>query len=94
MDDNTMKKVAEAVQAIIQGTLTSAGYKISDLVNSYPDHLRFIVIAGMQLTVNSLREQFKPTEAKMYEQILSNTESIVLPGAFDPRKQGEPEAEE
>lgn len=89
MDDNTMKKVAEAVQAIIQETLTSAGYKISDLVNSYPDKMRFIVIAGMQLAVNSLKAQFSPIEASMYEQILSNTESIVLPGEFDPRKKGD-----
>ena len=93
MDDNIMKKLVGAAESLIQDTLTSAGYKISDMINSYPDPLRFIVVAAMQLTVNSLKAQFKPVELGIYEHIIGNTESIVLPGSFDPRRQEDPEAE-
>lgn len=86
MNGDVIKKVAEAMQAIVQTTLEDTGYKISDLVNSYPDRMRFIVIASMQLTVNSLSAQFNPVEKELYEHILKNTESILLSAEFDPRK--------
>lgn len=88
MDNDTMKKIADAVGAIVQDTLTTAGYKISDLVNGYPENMRFIVLAGMQLTINSLKERFNYVESSLFDNILRNTTSIVLPGEFDPRKKG------
>lgn len=80
------QKMHAAAEQLIQETLSDAGIKISDMVNGYPDPLRFIVVAAMQLAVNSLKAQFKPIEAGLFAHILQHTESIVLQASFDPRK--------
>lgn len=72
-----------------QAAIQKASYQISDLYNKWPNELRVFFLISAQSFVRSVTPMLSEDDQELVRHILDHTETIVLPGALDPRKRGE-----
>lgn len=82
-DDERNAKIArEMAQSILQ----DAGYKISDLLQSYPQAFHVFVLLAMQGTVNSVLPLLDDLDRQLFEKMAAHTTVVVAPSEMDPRR--------
>lgn len=74
---------------LINVTLQRASYQLGDLYNSWPKELRVFFLITAQSFVRSITPTMSEDDQKLFKYVLDNTEAIVLPSVFDPRRKHE-----
>lgn len=82
MDEN-------AAVGLVQKILQDVGYKLSDLLQGYPQRLHVFVLVAMQGVVNSVLPMLNDLDRQVFERLVEHTTIAVLPSEMDPRRKGE-----
>lgn len=82
-DDERNAKIA---QKMAQSILQDAGYKISDLLQGYPQAAHVFVLVAMQGAVNSVLPMLDDLDRQLFEQLAARTTVVVAPSEMDPRR--------
>ncbi|MDO4989319.1 MAG: hypothetical protein Q4E45_02325 [Eubacteriales bacterium] len=63
-------------------------YQLGDLVMSYPDFLRPLVLATIQAILTAQLQTIPEPVRELYETALDKMTVVSIPPAMDPRKEG------
>lgn len=77
-------RIAKAAEKMAKSVLQDAGYKISDLLQSYPQELRVFVLVAMQGAVNSVLPLLDDLDRHLFAKLMSHTTVVVAPTELDP----------
>lgn len=83
IDEGRIEKTPEK---IVQSILQDAGYKISDLLQSYPQAFYVFVLVAMQGAVNSVLPLLDDLDRHLFAKLMSHTTVVVAPTELDPRR--------
>jgi len=75
-----------AAVGMAQRILQDAGYKLSDLLQGYPQYLHVFVLVAMQGVVNSVLPMLDDLDRQVFELLVERTIIAVLPSEMDPRR--------
>lgn len=79
MDGKQVNKLAEKI-------LQDVAYKLSDLLQGYPQWLHVFVLVAMQGTVNSVLPMLDDLDRQLFEKMTEHTTIVVAPAEMDPRR--------
>ena len=77
----------ELIKKVIERTAQDVSYRLGDLIRSYPPTALPIVVGVISAVTDALIDQMTDTEKQVVKCLKEDSEIIVLPSAFDPRKQ-------
>lgn len=77
---------AKIAQKMAQSILQDAGYKISDLLQGYPQAFHVFVLVAMQGAVNSVLPMLDDLDRQLFEKLTAHTTVVVAPSEMDPRR--------
>ena len=77
---------AKIAQKMTQSILQDAGYKISDLLQGYPQEAHVFVLGAMQGTVNSVLPMLDDLDRQLFEKLTAHTTVVVAPSEMDTRR--------
>ena len=79
----------ELIKKVIERTAQDVSYRLGDLIRSYPPTALPIVVGVISAVTDALIDQMTDTEKQVVKCLKEDSEIVVLPSAFDPRKQEE-----
>ena len=77
---------AKIAQKMTQSILQDAGYKISDLLQGYPQAAHVFVLVAIQGAVNSVLPMLDDLDRQLFEKLTAHTTVVVAPSDMDPRR--------
>ena len=77
----------ELIKKVIERTAQDVSYRLGDLIRSYPPTALPIVVGVISAVTDALIDQMTDQEKQVVKCLKEDSEIIVLPSAFDPRKQ-------
>ena len=77
----------ELIKKVIERTAQDVSYRLGDLIRSYPPTALPIVVGVISAVTDALIDQMTDKEKQVVKCLKEDSEIIVLPSAFDPRKQ-------
>lgn len=77
----------ELIKKVIERTAQDVSYRLGDLIWSYPPTALPIVVGVIRAVTDALIDQMTDQEKQVVKCLKEDSEIIVLPSAFDPRKQ-------
>ena len=77
---------AKIAQKMTQSILQDVGYKISDLLQGYPQEAHVFVLVAMQGAVNSVLPMLDDLDRQLFEKLTAHTTVVVAPSEMDPRR--------
>ena len=77
----------ELIKKVIERTAQDVSYELGDLIRSYPPTALPIVVGVISAVTDALIDQMTDTEKQVVKCLKEDSEIVVLPSAFDPRKQ-------
>ncbi len=80
MNEQLMKKIIEL-------TAQDVSYRLGDLIKNYPPTALPIVVGVIRAVTDALIDQMTDEEKQVAKRLKEDSEIVVLPSAFDPRKQ-------
>ena len=79
----------QLVKKIIELTAQDVSYRLGDLIKNYPPTALPIVVGVIRAVTDALIDQMTDEEKQVVKRLNEDSEIVVLPSAFDPRKQEE-----
>ena len=80
----------EFVEQTCNRICQKVSYRISDLILSYPDFMRPMVIGTIRACMEAQLKTMPAEERELCDLVLEKMEVISVPEAVDPRKKGGP----
>lgn len=77
----------QLVKKIIELTAQDVSYRLGDLIRNYPPTALPIVVGVIRAVTDALIDQMTDEEKQVVKCLKEDSEIVVLPSAFDPRKQ-------
>ena len=77
----------ELIKKVIERTAQDVSYRLGDLIRSYQPTALPIVVGAISAVTDALIDQMTDTEKQVVKCLKEGSEIVVLPSAFDPRKQ-------
>lgn len=78
--------LAKIVQKIVEETVQGMAYKISDLCEKYDSEETVFFLVAEQLHIRALLPLLSEKDRKLFDKLVENGETAVLPMSMDPRK--------
>lgn len=76
----------EITRRMTENILQDAGYKVSDLLQSYPQEVHVFVLVAMQGAVNAVLPMLDDMDRQLFERLMARTSVVVAPSEMDPRR--------
>ena len=77
----------ELIKKVIERTAQDVSYRLGDLIKNYPPTALPLVVGVIRAVTDALIDQMTDQEKQVVKCLKEDSEIIVLPSAFDPRKQ-------
>ncbi|MBR3585076.1 MAG: hypothetical protein IKO00_03535 [Oscillospiraceae bacterium] len=74
---------------MINNVQQDATYKLQDLIEGYSPITKIIAIAAIKSNIDALLMSLDDNTRDLINSLVMRTEVVILPSAFDPRKQEE-----
>ena len=81
-------KEQEAVEKLCGAVSQKVSYQLADMIMSYPDVLRPLVMATVQACIAAQIPTMPESARELYETALGKMTVMTVPPALDPRKMG------
>lgn len=78
----------KAIEELVNRISQDASYKFGDLVMSYPEGLRALVMAVVQSCITANLGTMPKEERELFEAAKSRMVVMTIPAELDPRKHG------
>lgn len=78
----------KAIEELVNRISQDASYKFGDLVMSYPEGLRALVMAVVQSCITANLGTMPKEEMELFEAAKSRMVVMTIPAELDPRKHG------
>jgi ribulose 1,5-bisphosphate carboxylase large subunit-like protein len=78
----------KAIEELVNRLSQDASYKFGDLVMSYPEGLRALVMAVVQSCITANLGTMPKEERELFEAAKSRMVVMTIPAELDPRKHG------
>ena len=65
-----------------------AAFKLSDLIDKYPDDAKVFVLVAMRVFVDGVLPLLDDKDKQIFDLMTKNVTTTVAPRFFDPRKRG------
>ncbi len=81
--------IEELAHKMINDVQQDVTYKLQDLIEGYSPIKKIIAIAAIKSNIDALLTSLDENQREIIDDLVRRTEVVILPSAFDPRKQEE-----